>query len=361
MRRPGDRPSIRTIPSSDSAFREHVERLASRHPFESPHELAERLRRIFPRVIVRPRDLAGEPPAWYVYRDGAWRTDTMGPWWTDDNVPQLIISPEGWIEGATATARSLLGIGAEDSDPRHVMDFIAPRSTEDADELFGLVVDGHELTGTVLIRPSHSEVIACDVHAERVGETIRVALRLADDQSFPSTPPRPDIDLVTYPSSDVVFGEYARLALARMSEPTADGLGLRLRRLYPHAQVHAQTRPWVVFRDGSRVSESADGWWLDDTLPRLRYDTEALIIEANAAAERFFGRAVVGHHWQEFVTPGSTEQVKPVLDVIREAGIAISRFRMPRADGALIEFDSFTEFDGDTFTTVMRPEGSSTH
>ena len=67
------------------------------------------------------------------------------------------------------------------------------------------------------------------------------------------------------------------------------------------------------------------------------------------------GHALVGHHWQEFVIPGSTEQVSAMLAILAELGRAESRFRMPRADGSLIEFDSYTEVDGETFVTIMRP------
>ena len=56
---------------------------------------------------------------------------------------------------------------------------------------------------------------------------------------------------------------------------------------------------------------------------------------------------MVGHHWQEFVTPGSTEQVSATLEILAEIGAAESRFRMPRGDGSLVEFDSYTEVDGE--------------
>ena len=55
------------------------------------------------------------------------------------------------------------------------------------------------------------------------------------------------------------------------------------------------------------------------------------------------------------MTPGSTEQVSAMLAILAEAGHAESRFRMPRADGSLLEFDSYTEVDGEGFTAVMRP------
>jgi hypothetical protein len=40
---------------------------------QSPHELAGRLRDLYPAIIVRPRDLSGETSQlWYVYREGHW-------------------------------------------------------------------------------------------------------------------------------------------------------------------------------------------------------------------------------------------------------------------------------------------------
>jgi len=112
---------------------------------------------------------------------------------------------------------------------------------------------------------------------------------------------------------------------------------------------------WIARRDPIDAPRAAESWWEDPDLPRVRYDAEALIVEANAAAEALLGRRMVGHHWQEFVTPGSTEQVSAMLAILADVGRAESRFRMPRADGSLLEFDSYTEVVGEGFTTVMRP------
>jgi PAS domain-containing protein len=140
-----------------------------------------------------------------------------------------------------------------------------------------------------------------------------------------------------------------------MPEPTPDGLALRLRRLYPHASVQVEDGEWRVQRDRASDPAQASNWWLDATLPRVRYDAQALIAEANAPAEQLFGRSMVGHYWQEFVTPGSTEQVSTMLEILAAIGAAESRFRMPRSDGSLVEFDSYTEVQGEEFLTIIRP------
>lgn len=350
-------PDIITIPSDDRTFREQVDRIHRAEPVGRPEDLEQRLRRLFPRVTVRERGLSGESPAWYVYRDGAWRAATAGPWWDASGLPQVSVSSEGWVTEANATARSLLGIEASDLGSLLYTDFLAPGTLDDAVALFAAVEEGRDLTTTVLLRPTSGEIVAVDIHASLEGSTYTGVLRLAEDVALtPSeTPAMPAPDLVCLPADDVAFRGYAERILARMPEPTRDSLVLRLRRLYPHAQVVEEAGVWTATRDTESVDSPPEAWWHDDTLPLVRYDAEALILEANPAAQTLLGSRLVGHYWQEFVTPGSTEQVSEMLKILAEVGAAESRFRMPSADGSLVEFDSYTTVEGERFTTVMRP------
>jgi PAS domain-containing protein len=140
-----------------------------------------------------------------------------------------------------------------------------------------------------------------------------------------------------------------------MPEPTPAGLALRLHRLYPHARVEADGAGWIAWRDQDGTDPAAVEWWHDAALPTVRYDAQALILEANQAARDLIGSPLVGHHWQEFVTPGTTEQVSAMLAILATVGAAESRFRMPARDGSLVEFDSYTRVAGETYTTIMRP------
>ena len=354
---PPDAAHIIFIPSTDAAFRRYVDRLRTRVFMRSPEALEARLRRVFPRAAVRRRDISGEPAAWYVYRDGGWRPSMIGSWWEQPGLPRVEISREGWIHRANATARDLLGIRESDLGARHFTDFVAPGGLEDSMALFGIVDEGHDLTATALLRPTSGDVIAIDLHAWREGDHLLGVLRLADDVEVPvpSEAKAGPSSLEYLPATDAAFRGYVDLALSRMPEPTPDGLALRLRRLYPHAQVSAEDDRWVARRDRVDEPVSTDVWWTRPGLPRVRYDAEALILEANAAVVALLGRQIVGHHWQEFVTPGSSEQVSAMLAILAQAGHAESRFRMPRADGSLVEFDSYTEADGEGFTTIMRP------
>ena len=347
------RPLISSIPSSDRAFRTYV--LSVLASDETPADLERRLRRLFPRVVVRERAISGEPRAWYVYRDGRWRPPDEVAWWNLPGTPRVVVSHDGWITEVNALGLSLLGLTPSDIGARHVTDLVAPWTAGDVLGVLATVLAGHDLDATVLLRPASGDVIAVDLHAAALADGIEGWLRLADDVDVATEPteaPRPA--LTCRPEQDVAFRGYAQLALSRMPDPTPEGLALRLRRLYPHATVAADGVGWIAARDADGVAGEATEWWRDPTLPMVRYDAQALILEANQAASELLGAPIVGHYWQEYVTPGSTEQVSAMLAILAEVGAAESRFRMPNRDGALIEFDSYTSVEGETFTTIIR-------
>lgn len=346
-------PVLITIPTSDAAFREHVHTVT---PVATPAELEARLRRVFPRVVVRERTISGAP-GWYVYRDGAWSSSLTGDWYDDPRLPRVVVAGDGWVREANATARGLLGI--EDADPstHYFTDFVVPGTLDDAVNLFRIIGSGKVLDATILVRPVSGDVVALDVHARLVVDTIVAVFRLAGDVP---APPETQIagrpaNVRFIPATDVAFRSYAQRAIDRMPEATPDGLAIRLHRLYPHATVEQASDGWILRRDHEAAEGDGRRWWHEAELPRVRYDAEALILEANGAAESFFEQQLVGHYWQEFVTPGSTDQVAIMLDILAEIGAAESRFRMPRGDGHLLEFDSYTEAHGEEFVTVFRP------
>jgi PAS domain-containing protein len=349
--------SILTIPSSDLAFAAHVNAVNAKEQHATPAAFERRLRTVFPRVVVRERSLSGETAAWYVYRDGAWRPTAAGPWWLDEGLPRVVVDEQGWVVDATRTAADLLGIDESEVGQHHFTDFVAPGALEDSTGLFDVVKQGNELEATVVLRPTSGDLIAVELHAARDGGALAAVFRLADDVDIPAQPGRVrDRPALTFfPATDVAFRAYTQRALERMAEPTSSGLELRLRRLYPHAVVVVGTDDWTVQRDHAEQADSHPGWWLDAATARVRYDAQGLILHANDAAAAMFGRQMAGHHWQEFVTPGSTEQVAVMLDILAEVGAAESRFRMPRSDGSLLEFDSYTEVADDEFTTAFRP------
>ena len=350
------RPTLKIIPSTDTAFGEHVERLVARHAIQTAPALAARLQRLFPRVVVRPSEVSGQSDTWYVYRDGVWRSSMDASWWEEPRTPRVVVTREGWIEEANPAARAILGLSASDPMPRFFSDFSAPGTLDDATALFDVVAAGNELDATTLVRPTSGDVIACDLHVRLEGDRLIGSFRLAEDIPVQSVGTSvPAVRLECRPASDVLFARYAEEALGRMPEPTPDGLALRLRRLYPHARVDGQDSVWRVERDGGHLHDASREWWRDDGLAAVRYDRQGRITSANAPAEALLGAGLVGRHWQEMVTPGTTDQVAAVLRLIAEVGWAESRFRMPGPDGYLFEFDSYTEVSDDMFETIMRP------
>lgn len=348
--------SILTIPTSDLAFAEYVAATSEKHPRTSAAEFERLLRRIFPRVVVRERSLSGETPSWYVYRDGAWRPEATGPWWVEPGLPRVVVSDEGWMTDINKPAAELLGIPATDTEPRHFTDFVVPGRLAEAAQLFDVVLTGRELDATIVLRPTSGDAIAVAVHSKRESDHVVGTFRLADDVDLPddaqSTAPRPTASYV--PATDVAFRAYAQRALERMSDPTPEGMELRIRRLYPHAHVDRSEAGWLVHRDRDGVVPQEVQWWLDPSVARARYDAQALILEANDSARHLFRRELEGHHWQEFVTAGSTDEVDVMLAILAEVGAAESRFRLPMPDGSLLEFDSYTEVDGDEFVSAYR-------
>src|SRR6187431_3043671 len=98
---------IRIIPSNDAAFRRHVKHMAALHVFNTVDHLTQRLRTLFPRVVVRPSEVSGQEHVWYVYRDGVWRSGADPRWWADERTPRVSVTTEGWIEEANAPARAI--------------------------------------------------------------------------------------------------------------------------------------------------------------------------------------------------------------------------------------------------------------
>ena len=66
------RPTLMINPTSDETFK-RATRSASDEAAGDIRDAQRRLRRSYPRAVIRARDLAGESiVVWYVYREGVW-------------------------------------------------------------------------------------------------------------------------------------------------------------------------------------------------------------------------------------------------------------------------------------------------
>jgi hypothetical protein len=67
------------IPSIDPELCGVVQRLYDSIRWVTPDSLEDALREVYPRAVVRRRELAGElMPTWYVYREGTYPADAGG-------------------------------------------------------------------------------------------------------------------------------------------------------------------------------------------------------------------------------------------------------------------------------------------
>ena len=96
--------TINTIPSHDAVLRRVVEGITRSRPPESAEHLADLLRPLFPRVAVFERQLSGERPLLYVYRDGRYEPERGERWWEAPGAPCIRVSIEtGLLTSATNT------------------------------------------------------------------------------------------------------------------------------------------------------------------------------------------------------------------------------------------------------------------
>ena len=182
---------------------------------------------------------------------GRWEPPAPTDWWTDPDLPRIVVSIDGWLEEINRPARGLLGVPLDETEPRFFTDFVAPGALEDSQRLLEIIAAGHELTATVLLRPTGGEVIGCDLHAYRDGNRIIGVFRFAEDIEPIGVPAAQPMTVICHPASDVAFRRYTELLISRMPEPTSDGLAIRLHRVYPHARVELGGDQWLVFRDAS--------------------------------------------------------------------------------------------------------------
>lgn len=365
-RRPRPRPApftLRTIPSTDAAFEAHVQAVVGRLEDPDPEALQERLRGLFPFALVRPRDLAGEPQAiWYVYREGRWLPPEPPGWWRDPTLPTLRLDLDGWISEASPAAAEFLAVELPSLTGRHFTDFVVPGSLGDSELLFRTLLEVGHVSSTLAMVDAERRVRAFQAFARVDGGRIVAVLRpvplgpVDPGRLPPAELPR----LELHPPHDAAFADLASELARRMSDPTAEGLERRLRRTWPHATVLAADDAWIVTRDGpdGRPAGSPDGWWDDARLPRVVWDREALIVEANEAAATHLGvpGRLVGRHWYDLVAPANLEDAHRLVRSALDRDFLRST-ALRRPDGTSASHEYVTRREGHLFVTVMRPLG----
>jgi excisionase family DNA binding protein len=173
---------LRTIPSADRGFALHVARIAERQIFSTPHALEERLRRLYPAARVRSRDLSGEEPCWYVFRDGHWTGWPVAAWWVDPNLPRLGLSRSGEIVRASRAAADLVDLRSRELIGRHVRSILTA-DPEDVGALLQAVASAGEWNALVRVRSSDGRRRICEAHAETTDEGMALVLKPRADRA----------------------------------------------------------------------------------------------------------------------------------------------------------------------------------
>ena len=173
---------VNTIPSKDAALRRVVDRVTASGEQETPADLAASLRPLYPRVAVFERQLSGEHPHLYVYRDGRYEPEDREPWWeasgvacvhVDGATGRLLRVTGAWAELMRASADELVG--------RHFVDFVLPEARPAAQAMFEAVSEEREVRSEALVARPDGTTLPIEFRAIRRDGEIEVCYRPLED------------------------------------------------------------------------------------------------------------------------------------------------------------------------------------
>jgi PAS domain S-box-containing protein len=169
--------TVNTIPSHDAVLRRVVDRLTRSQPPQSAQDLAEQLRPVFPRVAVFERQLSGEAPHLYVYRDGRYEPD-RGKWWTAADVPCVHVSTTtGTLTSVTGSWASLMRADPADLVGRHFLEFVVPEARAAAQAMFEVVSEEREVRSEAVVVRADGSRVAIEFRAISIDGEIEVCYR----------------------------------------------------------------------------------------------------------------------------------------------------------------------------------------
>ena len=172
------RPIVTTFPSSDGAFRRAVERV-NVHTVRAKDELARRLRPLFPRVAVFERELTGEAPQLYVFRDGHFQSSPEDRWWEADGVACVCISATtGCLTSVSPEYAEIVRGDPHELIGRHYLDFVLPEAVDAAEALFEALTTDREVSTEAVLRRVDGSPVRIQLHAAREEGEIDVRYRV---------------------------------------------------------------------------------------------------------------------------------------------------------------------------------------
>jgi PAS domain-containing protein len=145
---------------------------------ESPADLVDRLRPLYPDVAVSERLLSGEPTVFYVYRDGSFAASPSDEWWREPGVGYAELDAEtGTFKLLNDELTGLLGINAADLVGHKYTDLLLPEARPTADELWRSVLELANVRSEVLVRTARGETLLLEFRAVRQGDVVGVHYR----------------------------------------------------------------------------------------------------------------------------------------------------------------------------------------
>jgi PAS domain-containing protein len=170
--------TVNTIPSHDAVLRRVVDRLTRTRQPQSAEQLADLLRPLFPRVAVFERQLSGEWPHLYVYRDGRYEPERRDRWWEAPDAPCVHVSAEtGRLTSVSGGWASLMHADAADLVGRHFLEFVQPDARAAAQALFEVVDEEREVRSEAIVARPDGTSLAIEFRAVRRDGEIDVCYR----------------------------------------------------------------------------------------------------------------------------------------------------------------------------------------
>ncbi|HUQ44322.1 MAG TPA: PAS domain-containing protein [Candidatus Limnocylindria bacterium] len=172
---------VNTIPSRDAVLRRVVDRVTAEDPPASAAELADQLRRIYPRVGVFERQLSGERSHLYVYRDGRYEPDHGEAWWKGEGVARACVSrTTGRLTSVTGPWASLMRSSEADLVGRPYTDFVSPAARSMAQAMFEAINEEREVQSKAIVTRPDGTVLPIEFRAIVTDAEIDVAYRPLD-------------------------------------------------------------------------------------------------------------------------------------------------------------------------------------
>jgi len=180
--------TVNTIPSHDAVLRRVVDRLTRSRAPESAAQLADMLRPLFPRVAVFERQLSGERPLLYVYRDGRYEPERRDRWWEAPGAPCIRVSAEsGLLTSVTSTWARLMHADADALVGRHFLEFVQPEARPAARALFEVLDEERDVRSEALVVRPDGTVLGIEFRAIRRDGGIEVCYRPLDMSAADAT------------------------------------------------------------------------------------------------------------------------------------------------------------------------------